>query len=486
MRQITLAFVLLLLLPHQSLAYTEIVDFFLDYGVETLMRGGVRKLPEEQEALDFTAPLFLDSKGKYRLDAGYENQRTVRIFNGRWARSHAYAEKLETSVAAPFSLTGKKINGTVAAGYGYRWFDFSAENATEGITLKGDENFEAKKGGVNLSAYDRLRLGVSVIATDYRSGLEVPIEAEIAPCDFLRVGYKRSYIDDAADFNVQLSGKSGLIPVHYGEELNELYIVGDYKEIVYGKYAHELGKTGNLRFEGKVRLPLSLYLVGNYRQRDLNFSQDFSVEGKPGGFMRGDIVFREYRGGIGADPTDKWNVELNYRHRGLDSSGGGVAFSSAVVDFWPSLVVGNYNHTYDAAFSIDQYHAGMVYKGENVTLGLGVQYIYLKTAAQLDYWRSVLFGIGRAGANTLQLDTDRVKLLFLSLGLGYRWQNVAVNYAFGQFVPLGTHDNKPASATPPTSSGGGGGGTDIFESIADKIDHNPGGNIQRVLLTIAF
>jgi hypothetical protein len=115
-----------------------------------------------------------------------------------------------------------------------------------------------------------------------------------------------------------------------------------------------------------------------------------------------------------------------------------------------------------------------------------VQYIYLKTAAQLDYWRSVLFGIGRAGANTLQLDTDRVKLLFLSLGLGYRWQNVAVNYAFGQFVPLGTHDNKPASATPPTSSGGGGGGTDIFESIADKIDHNPGGNIQRVLLTIAF
>jgi hypothetical protein len=478
----TILTLLILLFPHPVLAYTELVDLFIDKGTASLMHGGLKRLLKEQDSLDFTAPLFLDSKGKYRIDTGYEYQRTARVFTGRWSGSHAYEERLESAAAAPFTLFDNNVIGSVAVGYGSRWSDVNSDNREEDILVKSSENFEAKKGGLYLNAWNRLKIGTSLISTDYRGRLEVPIEAEVTPSEFVKIGYKRSYIDVAANLAVSLSGKSGLIPLRYGEELNELYVIGNYKGIIYGKYANELGKTGNRRFEGKLSLPWSLYLVGDYQQRDFNFYQGFSVEGKDGGYLQGDFAFREYRAGIGVDPAEKWNLELNYRHWELTSSGGGIANSAAVVDFWPSLIVGNYNHTYDMALSADQYHAAMEYKGDSLNFGLGAQYIYLKTAAKLDYWRSLLFGLGRAGANTVELSTDRVKLLFISLGLGYRWENVSITYTFGQFVPLGTHDNKVAAET----TAGGGGGANIWDSITDKIDRNPGGNIQRVLLSVMF
>lgn len=481
-------FLLLTLLPQPSCAYTEFVDLFIDKGTSSLMRGGLKKLPEEQEFLDFNSPLFLNSQGMYRIDTGYGYQRTVREFSGRWKRSHGYEERLEMAAATPFSLFDKELTGSIAVGYGYRWFDVNAENNKEEIFIKSSENFEAKKGGLYLNTWDRFKIGASLIATDYRGRLEIPIEAEATLAEFLKIGYKRSYIDFAADFAVQLSGHSGLVPIRYGEELNELYVSGNYKGVVIGKYANELRETGNRRFEGKLTLPWTLYLVGDYQHRHLNFFQDFSVEGKAGGYLQGDFEFREFRAGIGADPTTQWNLELNYRHWDLNSSGGGIANSSAVIDFWPSLIVGNYNHTYSMAVSTDQYHAAMDYKGENLDFGLGAQYIYLKTAAKLDYWRSLLFGLGQAGADTLQLSTDRVKLLFISMGLGYRWKNFALNYTLGQFIPLGTHEIETVSEAPPSTSGGGGGGegTTTWDSIKDKIDHNPGGNVQRILLTITF
>ncbi|HBG04179.1 MAG: hypothetical protein A2075_16020 [Geobacteraceae bacterium GWC2_58_44] len=476
---------LVLLLPASAQAYTQIIDLFVDDGVDALRRGGVKELPREQERLDFSDPLSLDAKGSYRVDLFYEHQRTVRVFNGRRAGSHAFAQRLDTAVAAPFSLLDRKVTGSLAAGYGYDSIDVSATGTGNDISVASRERFAATKGGLYLNLFDLLKVGASVLGTDYRDEPEVPVEAELALTDFLKVGYKRSYLDLAGDFGLQRLGKSGLVPVHYGEENHEVYVAADYRGLFYGRYAVEPGDTGQRRFEGKLALPYALYLVGDCRQRDFSFFQDFTVDQRPGGYLRGEGSYRGYRAGIGIDPSAKWNLEANYRHWDFKSGGGGIANSSAVVDFWPSLLVGNYNHLYNLALSADHYHLGTEYKGDRFIFGGGIQYIYLKTAAELEYWRSVLFGFGRAGENTIELETDRVKLLFLSLGLGYRWQHVAVSYSFGQFIPLGTRDNQAVEPESTEGAGGSGGKSD-FGSIMDKISHNPGGNMQRFLLTVTY
>lgn len=467
-------------------AYTEIVDILLDGGQETLGRGGLRKITDERESLDFVAPLSLDTKGDYRLETGYEHQRTVRVYDGRWSGSHGYAEKLETAAATPYSLLDGKVSGAVAVGYGYRWFDIVAKSPEDEVDVRSEEHFEAKKGGIFLQGFDRFRVGVSLVDSDYRSGLEIPIEAEVKPFDFIRLGYKRSYIDVAADFAVLLEGTRGTVPLRYGEEVHELYVKGEYRDLLYGMYSQELNGRGNYRLEGKIELPGPWYAVGTYRRRNLSFDQNFYVGAEEGGYAKGDISLLEYRMGIGANPSKTWNLEANYQRRRLTVAGGGMAFTSAVAGFWPSLVVGDYNHLFNGAVNADQYHAGVTYKGESVSVAFGLQYIYLKTAANLDYWRNVLFGLGKTDFDSLNLDTDRVKLLFLSLGLGYQWKNVSIQYAFGQFIPIGTREKNDEPDTDGAGGGGGGDDESIFSKIADKINHNPGGNIQRILLTISF
>lgn len=478
-------FVCITVTPRLACAYTEIIGLFLDDGVRTLARGGIERLPHERENLDFDEPLFLDSKGKYRLDATYENQRTVRIFNGSWSGSHAYAERLESAVAAPFSLYDGKVAGNLAVGYGFRSFDVKADSAKEDVFVSSDEKFNAVKGGFFLKVLDRVSLGLAVVDTDYRSAPEFPLTIEISPVESVKVGYRRSYIDVAGDFAVRLSGNDGTVPVHFKEDVDELYVSGQYKGVLYAKYVNELKRPDNRRVTARLSLPASIYLVGDYARRDFDFNQDLIVDAAPGGYLKGVAAWRKYRIGLGADLGRHWNVEANVRRETLDSSGGGIADSSAVVSFWPSLIVGNYNHTYNVALQSNQYHLGTEYQGENFSMGLGFQYLDLRPVAVLDYWRSLLFGLGRTGDGRLKLTTDRIQMIFLSLGLGYKWEHVSLNYAFGQFIPIATHDTK---TTPPSPGGGGGGsgGSNIFSSIADKINYNPGGNIQRLIFTLTF
>ncbi|HJV67420.1 MAG TPA: hypothetical protein VJ550_16915 [Geomonas sp.] len=489
-------FLLLFLLPTPVLAISDLlVGAFIDDGVSALARGGLEELPRRQQTLDFNAPLFLNSDGKFRIETGYEHQRTVRIYSGRWAGTHAWSDRLESAAAAPFSLFDGRLKGSAAAGYGWRSLDALGENDGERLKITDQVNLESWKGGLYLQAVDRLFLGVSLISDNLRQGLQVPVEAEVAPLSFLRVGYKHSYLDNlVANFNAVLDTDSASLTIKDLEEINELYLVVDYPEVIYLRFANELKESANRRVEGKLYLPWSLYLTGDYARRDYaGIDEEITVNGSAGGKVEGNFFRKEYRVGTGAVLGERWTVEANYRHQDFSSEGGGVASSRAVTSFWPSLLLGNYNYLYFAELSGDQYHLGGEYRGERFSFGLGMQYLDLKPQANLDYWRSVLFGLGKTGAGNLDLTFDRVQMLFFSLGLGYRWKNTELRYAFGQFVPISLHDTSK-SATVATGSGGtgsagggtGGGGGGFFSSVGDKFTHNPGGNIQRVLLTITF
>jgi hypothetical protein len=122
--------------------------------------------------------------------------------------------------------------------------------------------------------------------------------------------------------------------------------------------------------------------------------------------------------------------------------------------------------------------------GARCSFQTGFQYIHLKPAFQLDYWRSALFGFGRAGAGNERLATDSVDIIGLFFGFGYRMGPASFNYALGQFIPFDSHENKPGTGAGAASSSGG--GKDFFEQIGDKISHHPGGFIQRLQLTVEF
>jgi hypothetical protein len=462
-----------------------VVGSFLDPGVGTLSRGGLEKLPRQQEALDFTAPLFLDSKGRYRVEAGYESQPTARIYSGGWKGSRADSERVATSLAAPFSLWGGALQGSVAAGYSFDSFKVQADNDTEGTFVHVDERFRARQAGVSLSALGRIRLGVSIIGSDYRDRPEIPLELEVAPASWFKLGYKRSYSDFAEDIGLTLQGHQGNLPLKLLDTLDELYGVLDYRGL-YIKYAQELSVPDNRRVEARLQLPYSLYLVGDYRRRDFApIDQGISVDGQPGGTLKATFKKNEYRAGLGAQLSSHWSVEANYRHSEIATEGGGIADTRTIAGFWPSLLLGNYNYLASASLASDQYHLGGQYQGEHFSFGVGVQYLDLRPAARIDYWRAALFGLGRAGAETKELTVDRIGMIFLATGIGYTWKNFEVRYAVGQFIPVSEHDTA-ASSSAPGSGGGGGGGGNLFSRLGDKIAHYPGGGVQRLLLSLVF
>jgi len=482
----------IILFPLTALAVGDVlVGAFIDDGVSALGRGGLEQLPHRPETLDFGSPLFLDSHGKYRLETEYENQRTVRLYHGRWAGTHAYSDHLETAAAAPFSLFGDRLKGNVSAGYGQRSEDVLTEEDSEKLRITDNTHLETIKGGVYLQAVDRLFLGVSVISDSLRSPLEVPVEVEVAPISFLRLGYKRFYLDNlVANIDATMSADSASLKLKDLEEVNELNLTLDYPDLIYVKFANELKITSNRAIEGKLRLPASLYLVGNYVRREYaGIDQDITVNGAVGGKIGGGFLRSEYRIGAGAVLGDTWTVEANFRHQDFSTQGGGVASSRAVAGFWPSLLLGNYNYLYLASLAGDQYHLGGEYQGERFSFSLGLQYLCLKPQADLSYNRSLLFGLGKTGAGSLDLGFDRVEMLFLSFGLGYRWGNFDLKYAFGQFIPVAIHQTGE-DASPPSTGGGTGsgntGGGGFFSNLADKFIHNPGGNIQRIMLSVTF
>lgn len=483
---LAMLFLSLSLLSRPCFAYTEIVGFFLDDGVGSLARGGLKRLPESQEKLDFDSPLNLDSGGRIRTEVSFEHQRTIRVYNGRWAGSHAYSDQLEGAVAAPFSLWDGALAGDFAVGYGYHSFDVKAENRDEDIFIAASDRFAAKKAGLFLKAMDTVSLGVALVDTDYRSHPEIPVEVSITPVEHVSVAYKRSYKDIAGNFYGLISGSNGSVPLLYAEEKNELSVKGEYKGIVMAQYAQEPGHPGNKRLTGRLELPWSAYLAGDYNRRSFTFDQDLYVEGGNGGYLKGEGDWREYRIGVGIDLGSRWNVEANFRRQSLNSNGGGIANSSAILNFWPSLLVGDYNHLYSVALESYQYHLGAEYKGEKAFFGVGCQYLDIRPVAEMKYWRSQLFGLGSTGEGTLELDTDRIRMFFLSFGAGYRWDSASVSFAFGQFIPIDTHERSTAETTSPSSETGGSGSSNLFSKIGDYINRNPGGNILRFMAKFYF
>ena len=483
-----LSLLFIFLFPQNSDAFSEIPGLFIDEGVGTLARGGMKRLPENQETLDFNSPLFLDSYGKIKTEVVYEHQRTIKEFNGNWAGSHAYSERQETAVAAPYSLFGGKLVGSIAAGYGNVSYDVDASSTREDVFISASEQFYTVKGGLFLKALDKVSLGLSVIDTDHRNHPDIPIEINIEPVEYLSIGYKRSFTDITWKFSGFISGSKLTFPVVSAEEQHELILKGVYKKIIIAQYAQNIQHPENNRFTGRVELPGQMYFVGEYTRHIFELNEDFFVNSVSGGNLKGGGAWRELRIGIGVDISSHWNIEANARHQNLESTGGGIANSSAVVGFWPSLIVGKYNHLYAVDLETDQYHLGAEYKGTNATFGMGCQYIDIKPVATMTYWRSLIFGLGKADQKTIQLDTDRIKLLLISLGGGYRWDMFSINVALGQFIPIATHERNTGANVPP--SGGNGGGSNSFNNIwsdvKDFFNRNPGGNIVRLMASFYF
>ncbi len=471
--------------PRTVHAYTDLLDYFIDRGA-AIKRGGVVAINQPPEQMDLRAPFSLDTQGKKRLDTSYEYLRTYRSFSGRWSGSHAYAEEFSTVGAVPFAAFDEKLSGSLAGGYRHDWRDWQAMNVQEKIDVKETRDINSFGAGAYLNYGKLAKSGVSLLKVPYQDSPQVPIELEISPVEYVSFGYRHWYRN--IDWNVQihLSGRDGQIPVRYAEQNDDLYLVGRYKELLYGKLTVDAHERGNRSVEGKLTLPDTLYLTGGYDRRESTFDQPFFVANQPGGYLRGTFKHEGYRVGVGAALSPRWSAEFNYLHKTLDSVGGGIASSAAVVDFWPSLLVGNYNHLYAAQVKTDQYHATVSYVGERWSGDLGLQYIDIWPMARLDYWRSVLFGLGQTGADSLELDTDRIQLMFLGLGLGYTFDNFKVGYSMGQMIPIGAHERTAEQSGGGGSGGGSDSASDYWDNVVKFFDRNPGGLIHRLTVSIIF
>ena len=474
---------LLCLSTSPSLAFSdEVMDTFLDGGAATLARGGLERLPRQPETLDFDSPLFLDSNRSYRVETGYEGKLTAKVRDGRWKGSAADSEKLHTAVAAPFSLLGDKVEGSIAAGYGFTGFELRAVNEREETYVHSEQRFESKKAGIYLNAFGRVSLGASIIDTQYRESVQAPVQLEVALTKWLQGGYRHAYSNFATSMELRLLGHEGNLPMRSIESRDELYLVLDHSP-VRAKLVQELGYGKNRKAEAKLELPASWYLVGEYERREFaEIDQDFTVDGIPSGYLRGDLQKKMLRAGVGARLSSRWSLEANYRRSDISFHGGGVASSLAVAGFWPSLIVGNYNYMTSASISADQYHVAGEFQGDKLSFGIGMQYIDLKPAAQVDYWRNTILGLGSSNAAVKKLHVRRIGMIFLGTGIGYKWKNLEAKYAVGQFIPVSVTDDDPAE--PGAPPGAPEDSKSVLSRIAEKIRHYPGGGLHRLVGTV--
>lgn len=481
-------------LPESANAFSEVLNYFLDSGVRTLGRGGIASINDGPEALSLDDPysLSIAAGNRYaRLDVTYEYQRLLRLYDGNWQGTRAASNALETVIAAPFSFRGGDLKLVAAAGYENEGHDIHVSSEQDEVEINSHPNFDAGRAGLLASYRGVLTGAVTLDANEYTSGIELPFEVKVTPCKLISFGYKQGYHHLKSDIDLTISGKSGAIPFSYTQNQRQLY----FESKVWDGNLHlrmgiDPSNPFNLDGETKVKLPYRLYVVGCIRKWEIDdLRQPFTIaDGIPGGHIDAFLKQTRFRIGMGWDITERWQVETNYISSHLEINGGGIANARAVVDFWPSLVVGNYNYLYAGGLKVDQVHLAAEYKKERFSFESGLQYLHIEPSFNLNYWRSILFGAGRTGEDNKSLTTDSIDMIGLFLGFCYRLGPATFKYALGQFIPVATHGNQEAA------SEAGGGATDagssddknIFERIGDKISHHPGGLIQRLQLTVEF
>ena len=475
-------------MPTPAGAFSEVQDYFLGSGVATLGRGGVAALQGEPEAVSLDRPysLMIAAKNQYaRLDTSYEHQRILHIYHGNWQGTHAESDSLETSLASPYTLLGGDLQLVVAAGYENQGHDVMAISRDNNTAIQSDQSFDSGRAALLASYRQKISGALTLDANGYAKALEIPFEVRLTPWESVSFGYQRDYHHINDTLALTSSGISGTIPVSYRYNHREIYLESRLLSgRCYLRFGIDPVDRYNLSGEAKVSLSDGLYLVGAASQWEVaGFQQSLTLAGGvPGGNLDAQLKSRRYRIGVGWDISKRWTVEANYLLSLLELDGGGIANTRAVVGFWPSLVVGDYNFLYSGGLRLYQVHLGTEYKGERFSFQSGVQYLHLDPTFNLDYWRSVLFGIGRTGEGNVNLTTDRIDMIGLFLGFGYHLGPVRFSYGVGQFIPVATHDKTSSSQT----AGSSGGGRDLFEQIGDKLSHHPGGLTQRLQLTVAY
>jgi len=473
-------------------AFSEVQNYFLDGGVRTLGRGGFAPVGTEPESMVLDDPLTLriaSSAEKLRFETTYEYQRILKLYSGRWKGTHADSDTFETVAAIPFSFMKDDLKLIVAIGYAFKGNNVHAFSEKDKTDLTTNSNYDSVRGGLFLSYREKLMAAMTIDGNDYVSGVQLPFEVRIQPIEAFALGYRQNYFHFKADIQANITGNNGMIPFSYNQQRRQLYGEVTLFDDLFLRIGADPANLDNLYGEGRMQLPYGFYLAGSVSQQKIDdLRQPFTVGNDPGGHIDVRLKDFRYRIGVGFDINDQWNTEFNYVHSKLELDGGGVANARAVVDFWPSLIVGNYNYLYSGGVSTDQFQLSGAYQGTRCSFQTGIQYIHMQPSFQLDYWRSALFGFGRAGAGNERLTTDSVDIVGLFFGFGYRLGPATFNYAIGQFIPFATHENKADSSEPGggSSGSGSGGGKDVFEQIGDKISHHPGGLIQRLQLTVEF
>ena len=467
------------------------MNYFLDSGVRTLGRGGVAAINAEPEALSLDDPysLRIAERNRYRIDATYEYQRILRLYDGNWQGTKVASDALETVIAAPFSFLGEDLKLVAAAGYKYDGHDINVTNQQEEVEINSNSHFNAGRAGFLASWRGVLSAAFTLDANEYSGSIELPFEVKVTPFQQISFGYKQGYHHLKSDIALKISGKSGAIPFAYTQNQRQLYFESRlWDDKFYLRVGVDPTNPSKLDAVTKIKLPHHLYVVGSLRQWEEDMRQPFGLaDGLPGGYIDAFLKQTSYRIGMGWDITEQWNVETNYISSQLEMNGGGAANARAVVDFWPSLVVGNYNYLYAGGVKVDQVHVAAEYKKDRFSFESGLQYLQIKPSFDLNYWRGILFGLGRAGEDNISLTTDRIDMIGLFLGFRYRLGPATFQYALGQFIPVATHEKEGSGATGGGAADSGGGDSkNIFEQIGDKISNHPGGLIQRLQLTVEF
>lgn len=483
---------MILIIPQTINAFPgEVMNYFLDGGVRTLGRGGIAPIDAEPEALSLDDPysLRIAARNRYRIDATYEYQRILRLYDGGWQGTKVASDALETVIAAPYSFLEGDLNLVAAAGYKYEGQDINATNQQEKVEINSNQRFNSGRAGFLASWRGMLSAALTLDANEYSDSIQLPFEVKVTPSQLISFGYKQGYHHLKNDIALTISGKNGAIPFSYTQNQRQLYFESKlWDDQLYLRVGVDPGNTSNLEAETKIKLPHRLYVVSSIRQWKEDMRQPFTLAaGIPGGHIDAFLKQARYRIGMGWDITEQWNVETNYVSSRLEMNGGGVANARAVVDFWPSMIVGNYNYLYAGGMKVDQLNVAAEYKKDRLSLEYGLQYLQIKPSFDLNYWRSILFGFGRAGEDNISLTTDSIDMIGLFLGFRYRLGPATFQYALGQFIPVATHEKDGAGAAGGGAADSGGGDKkNLFEQISDKISNHPGGLIQRLQLTVEF
>ncbi|MDI6732510.1 MAG: hypothetical protein QME51_04380 [Planctomycetota bacterium] len=429
-------------------------------------------------------PATLSESKKY-LSFLYGNEDVLHLRTGDWQGTSVGSKTNEVSGSIPFELPVLKKS---AISFLSKDFASKADVVDNegGVSFISSQDYKGTvvsfssnpvpfiKAGIGWEEYVNLS-GTSAKTSPNNTFYEVAF----TPSDNLSLNYRHFQRQMHIEILLDKSPYRGSFLFQPVEDVKETAFSFTVPQILQLNLAVENNSSQNINSFIRTNLSESLSLSYHLQRNEFDFFNKILMDGSSKGHIHGTIDYSGNGIEMNFYPSTTRYI-LGVSQSSFEIDGAGKVIDDSLLNFWQSLLAGERFFNYNLKTHSTQYYLGVENKTtENLVLRGGLQYILTRPDGYLDHWTPFpLLKIGKLDEEILNVGYTKATLGALTLGFGYRVNNIEFSYGLGQIIPIKIEQRDEAPGIPPTGDG--------ERKGWDKDTKNSGGNIQTLQVIFRF